>query len=130
MRKLMIIAVISALLLFGCVSSKIVTEETRKEENKVYDCQCHEEPWKYEPHQNADCRQCHGNEILEKHRERFISLGYTKYANATSVDSINCYDCHEKSLLKNHMPAECEICHGNPATIHEKYEKEFIKGGG
>jgi DnaJ-class molecular chaperone len=133
MRMLMVIALISTLLLFGCISGEISGEVSPEEkympQNKVLDCQCHEEPWKYEAHQKTNCKECHGNEILKEHRAFFQKLGYREYVNATSVALIDCYKCHETSLLKNHMPAGCELCHGNPADIHEKYEDEFMKRG-
>ncbi len=109
-----LIVLIAAVMLSGCVAEKgeLVA---RAAENKVYDCQCHEEPWKYKPHRETDCRQCHGSEILSFH-------------NFTGdVASVNCYECHEKSLLSNHMPKGCELCHGEPAKIHEKFLEKYLE---
>jgi Zn finger protein HypA/HybF involved in hydrogenase expression len=102
----------------GCVSEKPYELEVRASENKVLDCQCHEEPWKYEPHLTTDCKDCHGEEVLPIHKP---------YAGEIEgMSQLNCSECHETSLLKTHLPKlSCETCHGDVYDIHKEFEEQF-----
>ncbi len=124
MKKSLVFILIATMLILGCVQQK-PTAKSVKLENVVYDCQCHEQPWTYKPHLNTSCLKCHGNEIIPKHKAIFKKYNIT----AKNVTEINCYQCHERSLLANHLPKHtCELCHGNPYQIHEKFLKKFYEG--
>ncbi len=115
--RMLLVALIVAVMILGCVQEATVVTL----DNKVRDCQCHEEPWTYKPHYQS-CLNCHGNEILQKHSGIFAEKGI----EARDVKDVNCYDCHEKSLLANHLPKYgCELCHGDPYSIHEKFLKKY-----
>ncbi|MCS7143725.1 MAG: hypothetical protein NZ879_01750 [Archaeoglobaceae archaeon] len=112
---------ILALLMLGCVEQKATLNVER---NVVYNCQCHEEPWKYVKHYSnvSSCKDCHGNEILATHKNLSGWVWDHAY-NAT------CTLCHDSSLLANHMPDKCEICHKTMVERHSKYLKEYIEHG-
>ena len=104
----------------GCVAEKTLEVSQLELKNKVYDCQCHEKPWEYEPHTSTDCKECHGYEIKSVH-EAYVG-------ETVDVLELDCSKCHETSLLKAHLPKlSCETCHGDIYKIHEKFEEEFIK---
>ncbi|MCS7121731.1 MAG: hypothetical protein NZ895_03915 [Archaeoglobaceae archaeon] len=110
MRKLAVLIFMSAIFTFIAVS--LSTSLAKKEtftENKVYNCQCHEEPWKYRAHYETSCNLCHVSDILKTHKD----------------DYKDCFRCHERSLLANHMPKGCELCHGRPEYTHEKFEERW-----
>lgn len=102
----------------GCLAEKMEIPATK---NIVYNCQCHEEPWRVKAHYETSCYNCHGDEVVEIHKK---ILGERDYSD--------CYKCHERSLLSNHMPKGCEVCHNtevlghNIETIHRKFEVRWI----
>ncbi len=122
MKKLLAFTLIAAILIAGCAEEKPVAKIEL--DNKVKDCQCHEEPWKYKPHVTTSCLDCHGNEIIDFHKPIFEEKG----VNATDVANVDCYACHEKSLLANHLPKySCELCHGDIYSIHEEHLKKYYE---
>jgi DnaJ-class molecular chaperone len=118
MRWVMLIPLLAVIVL-GCVEQKATLNVER---NVVYDCQCHEEPWKYPEHYAnvTSCKECHGNEILAVHK----NLTGWVWDNARDA---NCTLCHDSSLLANHMPDKCEVCHTTMVERHSKYLDKYIE---
>ncbi|MEM2070219.1 MAG: hypothetical protein QXE86_02325 [Archaeoglobaceae archaeon] len=117
MRYLVLLLLVS-IALSGCIAEN-ADIKAKAVESKVYNCQCHEEPWKYVPHYETSCKDCHGNEIVVSH----LNVSGWVWSNLTAV---NCEDCHEKSLLSNHMPSGCELCHTTMVERHSKYLEKYI----
>jgi hypothetical protein len=108
--------VVAAIFLLCCVQQSLLSGG-----NLVSNCQCHEEPWKYEKHYAnlTSCKSCHGNEILPYHK----SLADWKWEN---VAEVSCTLCHDPSLLANHG-GKCETCHKSIKETHEKFLQKYIK---
>lgn len=116
--KWKILIPVLALIMLGCVEQKAMLSVER---NIVYNCQCHEEPWNYPEHYSnvTSCKECHGNEILLTHRN---ITGWV-WDDAYKAE---CTLCHDSSLLANHMPSKCELCHRTMVERHSKYLKDYI----
>ena len=123
-KGIIILSLILLMVFFaGCVQ-KTTEEVSLKQVNVLKGCQCHTKPWEYPVHKNGSeyCLECHS---IADHPKGNWSEGYT------SEDLTNCKKCHETNLIRGHLPAvKCEDCHGDPAKIHEKFEKKLMEESG
>ncbi|MBO8182150.1 MAG: hypothetical protein H0Z28_05070 [Archaeoglobus sp.] len=120
LKSLIILSLILFMVfLVGCVQ-KTTEEVSLKQVDILKGCQCHTRPWEYSPHKEGaeHCLECH---TISAHPKGNWSSGYS------SDDLTNCKRCHETNLIRGHLPTvKCEDCHGDPAKIHEKFEKELM----
>ncbi|MEM0350272.1 MAG: hypothetical protein QXR27_00965 [Archaeoglobaceae archaeon] len=116
--KLTILTALVVILFLGCVEERV---QLVAEKNVVFNCQCHEEPWKSPKHYAnvTSCKSCHGNEILDYHKK----LPDWKWE---TVAEVSCTFCHDPSLLANH-DGKCDTCHRSIYLTHSKYLEKYVK---